>query len=58
MTIIECESQSDVPNSEHVTYVIDKDMTVEEALRRFESRFGLKPSVGYRWREYLYLGKP
>lgn len=58
MTIIECESQSDVPFSDHVTYVIDKDMTVEAALARFEARFGVKPEVGYRWREYMYINKP
>lgn len=57
MNIIECESLSDIPAGEHVTYVIDKNMTVEVALQRFEARFGVKPSAGYRWREYLYLEK-
>lgn len=55
MTIIECESQSDVPYSAHVTYVIDKDMTVESALAKFEASQGVKPQKAWRWREYLYV---
>ena len=56
MILIECEYQPNLKEY-HVTYTIDKDMTVDAALARFRAKFG-EPKAVYRWREYLYCEKP
>ena len=59
MTIIECASMREVPDYElWAPQVLTKDYTVDNAIADYVRHFGVQPTKGWQWGNYLYIEKP
>ena len=59
MNLIECKALAGVPERDDIEgYVILVHQTIEGVYAKYEKKFGVKPTQGWKYRHFVYLVKP
>jgi hypothetical protein len=58
MTIIEVNHTKDIPSKPMRAYALVGKETIDDCARMYERYYGVKPTQGYKWMNYVYFELP